>query len=37
MQRQVWTAAFALSLLATVPASAEIVKGALFVRGAEMS
>jgi hypothetical protein len=37
MQRQIWTAACALSLFATVPASAEIIKGALFVRGIEMS
>jgi hypothetical protein len=29
--------AFALTLAGAVPASAEIIKGALFVRGAEMS
>jgi hypothetical protein len=37
MQRTLWPLALALPLIATGPASAEILKGVLFVRGAEMS
>ena len=37
MQRFLWSAAVALPLLGALPASAEITKGVLFIRGAEMS
>jgi hypothetical protein len=32
-----WALALALPLLAAAPAGAQIVKGVLFIRGAEMS
>jgi hypothetical protein len=37
MRSVLWSAAVALPLFAALPASAEITKGVLFVRGAEMS
>jgi hypothetical protein len=37
MQRTIWPLALALPLLAAGPAGAEILKGVLFIRGAEMS
>ena len=37
MQRNLWPLALALPLLVAAPAGAEIIKGVLFVRGAEMS
>ncbi len=37
MQRFVWLVAGTLPLLAVAPVGAEIVKGVLAVRGAEMS
>jgi hypothetical protein len=37
MERFVWIAALALPLLAALPAHAEITKGVLGVRGAEMT
>jgi hypothetical protein len=37
MQRTLWPLALTLPLLAAAPAGAEVLKGVLFVRGAEMS
>ena len=37
MQSKLWSAAFLMSLLAALPADAEIVKGAMSIKGAEMS
>ena len=37
MQRRMWTAALGLVFGVALPASAEIIKGRLVVRGAEMS
>ena len=37
MQRITWTVAVCLAFGITLPASAEIIKGSLVVRGAEMS
>ena len=37
MQRKTWTVALALMFAATLPASAEIIRGSMAVRGAEMS
>jgi hypothetical protein len=36
MQRKIWAAAVGLMLGAAMPASAEIIRGSMFVRGAEM-
>jgi hypothetical protein len=37
MQRRTWLAALGLVFGVALPASAEIIKGSLVVRGAEMS
>ena len=37
MQSKAWSLALMLSLLAVVPASGEIIKGVMAVKGAEMS
>ena len=37
MQRRTWAAALGLVLGVALPASAEIIKGSLVVRGSEMS
>ena len=37
MQSKMWLLVAALPLLAASVASAEIIKGAMFIRGAEMS
>jgi hypothetical protein len=37
MQCRIWAAALGLVLVVALPASAEIIKGKLIVRGAEMS
>ncbi len=37
MQSKMWLLAAAIPLLAVAGASAEIIKGAMFIRGAEMS
>jgi hypothetical protein len=37
MQHRIWAAAVGLVLSVALPASAEIIKGSLVVRGAEMS
>ena len=37
MQRTMWVAALGLVFCVALPASAEIIKGSLVVRGAEMS
>jgi len=37
MQRGMWLAAVGLILTVALPAGAEIIKGSLIVRGAEMS
>ncbi len=37
MARNAWSAAFVLTLLAAAPADAEIIKGVLGIKGAEMS
>ncbi len=37
MQHRVWLAAVGLALATALSARAEIIKGAMFVRGAEMS
>jgi hypothetical protein len=37
MQRRIWVAALGLVFGIALPASAEIIKGSLVVRGAEMS
>jgi hypothetical protein len=37
MQRRTWAAAVGLMCAVALPASAEIIKGTLAVRGAEMS
>ena len=37
MQRGMWTVALGLVFGVALPASAEIIKGSLVVRGAEMS
>ena len=37
MQRRVWCSALALALVAAVPASVEIFRGVMAIKGAEMS
>jgi hypothetical protein len=37
MQRRIWTVALGLMFGVVLPASAEIIKGRMAVRGAEMS
>ena len=37
MQRNLWSAAVLMSLLTAFPADAEIIKGVMAVKGAEMS
>jgi len=37
MQKNLWSAAALLVLLAAMPADAEIVKGVMAIKGAEMS
>lgn len=37
MQSKLWSAAFLVSLLAALPADAEIIKGVMAIKGAEMS
>ena len=37
MQRRMWAAALGLVFGVALPASAEIIKGSLAIRGAEMS
>jgi hypothetical protein len=37
MQKNLWSAAVLMVLLAAMPADAEIVKGVMAIKGAEMS
>ncbi len=37
MHSKLWSVAFIISLLAALPADAEIIKGVMAIKGAEMS
>lgn len=37
MQSKLWSAAILMSLIAAMPADAEIIKGVMAIKGAEMS